>query len=60
LQNQGTKTTDEVAKEEAEKKEKEEKGAVLFYVEKYGPWVAGILLLATLGPALINKLPSKK
>jgi hypothetical protein len=55
LKDQGIKSTEERTKEEAEKLEKQQKGAVSFYIEKYVPWIIVGIFAVPLIKDLIKK-----
>jgi len=44
----------EKLKEEQEAKEKDEKGALSYYIEKYAPWVVGAVVVAVAAPTILN------
>jgi hypothetical protein len=55
LKQQGIKTVDEITKDEKNKKDFEEKGAVRFYLEKYAPYLIGAIFLIPIAKKIIDK-----
>ena len=50
----------EKLKEEQEEKEKEDKGLLSYYIEKYAPWIVGGVVVAVAAPTILNATRQSK